>query len=159
MAPLKNSKKRESSASNIVKSPVRTPDRSPIKKRASITQKQKQALIDNLQLESESTILVCRLLLTVEVTERARKLRAQYALQAQSLRTRVELRINRIPTSLRKAQMGELLQKYVESQRRDQEPPRGNTVAKKAIMREDGRELKSKALAPPGKPKGVKRTR
>ena len=48
------------------------------------------------------------------VTERARKLRAQYALQAQSLRTRIELRVNRIPTSLRKANMGELLAKYRE---------------------------------------------
>ena len=46
------------------------------------------------------------------VTERARKLRAQYALQAQSLRTRIELRINRIPTSLRKANMGDLYEQY-----------------------------------------------
>ena len=48
----------------------------------------------------------------LSVTERARKLRAQYALQAQSLRTRIELRINRIPASLRKANLGELLEKY-----------------------------------------------
>ena len=48
------------------------------------------------------------------VTERARKLRAQYALQAQSLRTRIELRVNRIPKSLRKANMGELLERYIE---------------------------------------------
>lgn len=64
-----------------------------------ITDGQKQALIDNLQLE---------------ITERARKLRAQYALQAQSLRTRIELRVNRIPNSLRNANMGELLEKYME---------------------------------------------
>ncbi|KAL9021257.1 MAG: hypothetical protein Q9185_001541 [Variospora sp. 1 TL-2023] len=49
------------------------------------------------------------------VTERARKLRAQYALQAQSLRARIELRVNRIPTAMRKAKMGELYQKYLES--------------------------------------------
>lgn len=48
------------------------------------------------------------------VTERARKLRAQYALQAQSLRTRVELRVNRIPKSLRSANMGELIAKHLE---------------------------------------------
>ncbi len=48
------------------------------------------------------------------VTERARKLRAQYALQAHSLRTRIELRMNRIPASLRKANMGELLEKYMQ---------------------------------------------
>ncbi|MCJ1324025.1 hypothetical protein MMC10_000687 [Thelotrema lepadinum] len=143
MAPVKNTRKRKSSTSNATKSPVRTPDRSPIKKQAMITQRQKQALIDNLQLE---------------ITERARKLRAQYALQAQSLRTRVELRVNRIPTALRKANMGELLQKYVESQRRDQEPPRGKTVAKKTLVREDGPELKRlDRPAPPSKSRGVKR--
>lgn len=48
------------------------------------------------------------------VTERARKLRAQYTLQAQGLRNRVELRINRIPKSLRTANMGELFAKYQE---------------------------------------------
>jgi len=51
------------------------------------------------------------------VTERARKLRAQYALQAQSLRTRVELRVNRIPKNLRTAKIGDLLLKYAESTR------------------------------------------
>lgn len=58
----------------------------------------------------------------LQVTERARKLRAQYALQAQSLRTRMELRINRIPTSLRKANMGELLEKYLEISQVKQKP-------------------------------------
>lgn len=82
-------------------SPAHTPtSKSPIKKVfVGITATQKQALIDNLQLE---------------ITERARKLRAQYAMQAQGLRTRVELRVNRIPTALRKLTMGELLQKYGE---------------------------------------------
>lgn len=46
------------------------------------------------------------------VTERARKLRAQYMLQAQGLRTRIEIRVNRIPTALRQAKMGDLLRKY-----------------------------------------------
>lgn len=54
------------------------------------------------------------------VTERARKLRAQYALQAQSLRTRIELRINRIPTSLRSEKMGELFTKYMEIMKPEQ---------------------------------------
>lgn len=43
-----------------------------------------------------------------EVTERARKLRNQYKLQAQSLRARIEMRINRVPSSLRRTQMGDL---------------------------------------------------
>lgn len=55
------------------------------------------------------------------VTERARKLRAQYALQSQSLRTRIELRVNRIPTSLRKANMGELFAKYQERKQQAQQ--------------------------------------
>lgn len=55
-----------------------------------------------------------RSLLTLfAVTERARRLRAQYNVQAQHLRSRVEMRINRIPTALRKTTMGELLSKSV----------------------------------------------
>lgn len=46
------------------------------------------------------------------VTERARKLRAQYALQANDLRARIERRVNRIPVSLRNANIGELLEKH-----------------------------------------------
>ncbi|MCJ1368458.1 hypothetical protein MMC16_007602 [Acarospora aff. strigata] len=78
-------------------SPSGTPTTSPARKTMQMTQAQKQALIDNLQLE---------------ITDRARKLRAQYAQQAQSLRSRLEFRLHRIPTSLRKANMGELLAKY-----------------------------------------------
>ena len=103
-----------------IQSPARTPTQSPSKRPIMITQGQKQALIDNLQLEGRGsaskaepyTKLVGHL-----VTERARKLRAQYALQAQSLRTRIELRVNRIPTAMRKANMGELYEKYLESTR------------------------------------------
>ncbi|KAH7627572.1 Borealin N terminal-domain-containing protein [Sordaria sp. MPI-SDFR-AT-0083] len=67
------------------------------KRRTGISAAQKQALIDNLQLE---------------LTERARKLRANYNIHAQSLRTRIEIRVNRIPMSLRKVKMGDLIQKY-----------------------------------------------
>ncbi|KAI9701997.1 MAG: hypothetical protein M1836_001341 [Candelina mexicana] len=81
-------------------SPSRTPIRSPSKRKIVITQEQKQALVDNLQLE---------------ITERARKLRAQYALQSQSLRTRVEMRVNRIPMALRKTNIGELLAKHTDT--------------------------------------------
>ncbi|KAI9819536.1 MAG: hypothetical protein M1827_006985 [Pycnora praestabilis] len=78
-------------------SPTRTPSRSPSKRRMLITYRQKQALIDNLQLE---------------ITERARKLRAQYTLQSQGLRNRIELRVNRIPMALRKATMGEIMVRF-----------------------------------------------
>ncbi|KAI5304997.1 hypothetical protein KEM56_005534 [Ascosphaera pollenicola] len=64
-----------------------------------ITASQKQALIDNLQLE---------------ITERARNLRVQYSLQATDLRSRIERRINRIPIALRKVKMGELMAKHAE---------------------------------------------
>ncbi|KAL4786233.1 Borealin N terminal-domain-containing protein [Aspergillus varians] len=74
-----------------------TPTNTPPRKRMRITRNQKQSLMDNLQLE---------------ITERARKLRAQYALQAQDLRARIERRVNRIPVALRKANMGELLEKH-----------------------------------------------
>ncbi|KAJ6172754.1 hypothetical protein N7470_001821 [Penicillium chermesinum] len=76
--------------------PDATPTGRPAKKLC-LTQDQKQALIDNLQLE---------------ITERARKLRAQYALQANDLRSRIQRRVNRIPLSLRKANMGELFDKH-----------------------------------------------
>ncbi|KAL7913328.1 Borealin N terminal domain-containing protein [Trichoderma velutinum] len=77
-----------------------TPQRTPIKKKQmGITLQQKQALIENLRLE---------------ITERARRLRAQYHLQAQGLRSRIEIRLNRIPTALRKATMGDLLLKYAD---------------------------------------------
>ncbi|RAL04630.1 uncharacterized protein BO80DRAFT_373966 [Aspergillus ibericus CBS 121593] len=85
---------------------ARTPTGSPPQKKLRITRSQKQALIDNLQLE---------------LTERARKLRAQYALQANDLRARIERRINRIPIALRKATMGELLEKHMASLRAQQE--------------------------------------
>lgn len=74
-----------------------TPTGSPARKKMKITQSQKQALIDNLQLE---------------ITERARGLRAHYALQCADLRARIERRINRIPMALRKAKMGDLLDKH-----------------------------------------------
>ncbi|KAH0491534.1 hypothetical protein TgHK011_002959 [Trichoderma gracile] len=81
-----------------------TPKRSPIQKKPTgITLQQKQALIENLRLE---------------ITERARRLRAQYHLQAQGLRSRIEIRLNRIPTALRKATMGDLLLKYAEQAQR-----------------------------------------
>ncbi|KAL9137613.1 MAG: hypothetical protein Q9175_001164 [Cornicularia normoerica] len=107
MAPARTKKARSSTETSstacpqsvTLQSPARTPVQSPRKRSMTITEGQKQALIDNLQLE---------------ITERARKLRAQYALQAQSLRTRIELRINRIPNSLRKANMGELLNSNME---------------------------------------------
>ncbi|KAL4996779.1 Borealin N terminal-domain-containing protein [Aspergillus recurvatus] len=85
-----------------------TPTNSPPQKRMRITRSQKQALMDNLQLE---------------ITERARKLRAQYALQAQDLRARIERRVNRIPVALRKANMGELLEKHNASLRAQLENP------------------------------------
>ncbi|BCS30073.1 uncharacterized protein APUU_80376S [Aspergillus puulaauensis] len=80
----------------------------PPRKRMRITRSQKQSLIDNLQLE---------------ITERARKLRAQYALQAQDLRARLERRVNRIPVALRKANMGELLEKHNSTLRAQSEHP------------------------------------
>ncbi|KAI1130453.1 Borealin N terminal-domain-containing protein [Nemania abortiva] len=89
MAPTRLRKRKSESSSSA--SP---PQRSPIKKRKlGISLAQKQALIDNLQLE---------------ISERARRLRAQYNIQAQQLRSRVEMRVNRIPRALRRLKMSEL---------------------------------------------------
>ncbi|KAJ5765839.1 hypothetical protein N7520_005398 [Penicillium odoratum] len=94
----------------FLSAPDATPTGRPVKK-LRLTQSQKQALIDNLQLE---------------ITERARKLRSQYALQANDLRSRIERRVNRIPISLRKANMGELLEKHnaALAQAQSASPPR-----------------------------------
>ncbi|KAJ4272142.1 hypothetical protein NW762_000853 [Fusarium torreyae] len=77
--------------------------RSPIKKRTpgAITMQQKQAMIDNMQLE---------------ITERARRLRAQYNYMATTVRSRIEMRLNRVPMSMRKVKMGDLLQKFLEQE-------------------------------------------
>lgn len=96
--------------------PSRSPARSPAKRSAGITAAQKQALVDNLQLESRSQTSAGDgpVLTSLIVTERARKLRAQYALQAQGLRMRLEMRVNRVPVVLRKMTIGELLEKHSE---------------------------------------------
>ncbi|KAK5089160.1 hypothetical protein LTR05_003384 [Lithohypha guttulata] len=89
-----------------------TPKGSPVKKMR-ITQAQKQALIDNLQLE---------------ISERARQLRAQYALQCSDLRSRIERRINRVPISLRKRKMGELMAQHEASPRKVAPPTSQPTI-------------------------------
>lgn len=95
MAPAQT-RKRKSEAMEV-EGQRTSPTGSPARKKMKISQSQKQALIDNLQLE---------------ITERARGLRAHYALQCADLRARIERRINRIPMALRKANMGALLEKY-----------------------------------------------
>ncbi|CAK7263885.1 hypothetical protein SEPCBS57363_000789 [Sporothrix epigloea] len=95
---------------------TKTEDSSRKRQKVAVTLTQKQALIDNLQLEGKFTE-------DVEddnnhVTERARQLRAQYNLQAQGLRTRIEIRVNRIPMALRKLKMGDLLLKYSTDQQK-----------------------------------------
>ncbi|KAI0845591.1 Borealin N terminal-domain-containing protein [Daldinia vernicosa] len=121
MAPVKATRKRKSEAitGSINGQKIHTircsPERSPIKKRKlGLSLAQKQALIDNLQLE---------------ITERARRLRAQYNIQAQQLRSRVEMRVNRIPTALRKLKMGELLSKSLQPHQPPR-PPKSTYVAR-----------------------------
>lgn len=48
----------------------------------------------------------------LEMNERVRRLRAQYEVQAQALRNRIEMRINRVPKKLWNAKMGDLLLKH-----------------------------------------------
>lgn len=93
-----------------------TPERDSAQQASTITAAQKQAVIDNLQLESTSTSneQLAPLLTRAIVTERARKLRAQYALHAQGLRSRLEMRINRVPKQLRTTNIAELIEQYSE---------------------------------------------
>ncbi|CCF35912.1 hypothetical protein CH063_07596 [Colletotrichum higginsianum] len=77
---------------------------SPIKRqRLGISLEQKQAIIDNLQLE---------------LTDRARRLRAQYNQQAQTLRSRIQMRVNRVPRAMLKMTMADLVARAVEQQKR-----------------------------------------
>lgn len=104
---------------------ARTPEHRPIMRGGGITQAQKQALIDNLQLESmrparerergregRNQSRPGSNTDASTVTERARKLRAQYALQAQGLRARLEMRVNRIPQALRKRNIQALVEEH-----------------------------------------------
>lgn len=79
-----------------------------------ITFAQRQAIIDNCQLE---------------IAERARKLRSQYNLQAQGLRARLEMRVNRIPQALRKRNIGELVEEHEIRSRPAPPPPIAMPVA------------------------------
>ncbi|KAF2806701.1 uncharacterized protein BDZ99DRAFT_573437 [Mytilinidion resinicola] len=107
MAPVRTKKQPKARVpSKTVKmrspTPMKTPERSLIKQRkTNISEAQKQALIDNLRLE---------------ITERARKLRAQYAIHAQGLRSRLEMRVNRIPRALRQMNIVDLLDQIHASQ-------------------------------------------
>ena len=162
MAPVRT-KKGESDIillSSPVAGSIRTPERSPIKKSMMISQGQKQALIDNLQLEGTHRYLSLSFsLLTFVVTERARKLRAQYALQAQSLRTRVELRVNRIPTALKKTNLSQLLEKHMEAQKKDQEPKPAMKPATKSTSSKALPKLPTTAEENPTAPIHATRTR
>ncbi|OJD29823.1 borealin-like protein [Diplodia corticola] len=113
-----------------------TPDRtSPSKRTVNITEQQKQVLMDNLQLE---------------ITERARKLRSQYGLLAQGLRSRLEMRVNRIPTALRKTNILDLIEKY--SEQPGAEPPT-STIARPMLKPSESAEQLS-----PVPRRGIKRT-
>jgi hypothetical protein len=94
------------------------------------------------------------------VTERARKLRAQYMLQAQGLRTRIEIRVNRIPMALRKANMGELFLKYSESAARPGLAKAQTSPAKlQSSSRAVAQQTQNYARASPSPQRGTKRLR
>lgn len=97
---------------------AKTPMKSPLRqvRLAGVTKNQKTVLIENLDLECtfvghymHETSKGC---LTCIVTERAKKLRSQCAMQAQALKQRIEMRINRVPKKLWDVTMGELLAQH-----------------------------------------------
>ncbi|EMF17743.1 uncharacterized protein SEPMUDRAFT_78324 [Sphaerulina musiva SO2202] len=109
---------------------MRTPQPSPTRRVPSITQAQKRALVDNLQLE---------------ITERALRLRTQYAAQAQGLRARLDLRVNRIPHALRKRNMQELMDEYHAKSKPAPPPPVPVVVAAKQQKPETAQSSLSRA--------------
>lgn len=58
------------------------------------------------------------------VKERARRLRSQCSMQCQGLRSRIEIRINRVPVGLRNKKMGDLLDLYATQESRKPPPVR-----------------------------------
>ncbi|KAF2859616.1 hypothetical protein K470DRAFT_233916 [Piedraia hortae CBS 480.64] len=79
----------------------------PLDRNMMITHVQKQRLIDDMQLE---------------ITRRARDLRAHYGQMAMSLRGRLESRANRIPRPLRKRVLQDLLDEHAEQASRPPAP-------------------------------------
>ncbi|KAI1336447.1 Borealin N terminal-domain-containing protein [Xylariaceae sp. FL0016] len=137
MSPV-TTRKRKSDESPMASSPGSSPNK---RRKMGISLAQKQALIDNLQLE---------------ITERARRLRAQYNVQAQQLRSRVEMRVNRIPTTLRKLKMGDLLEKSLKPQ--PSKPTQAPYVAKPPpVPAKDGTSPKIARKPVPPSTRGRKR--
>ncbi|EFQ28734.1 hypothetical protein CGRA01v4_10143 [Colletotrichum graminicola] len=103
------------------------------RQRLGISLEQKQAIIDNLQLE---------------ITDRARRLRAQYNQQAQTLRSRIQMRVNRVPRSMLKMTMADLVARAVEQQKRVEAASRPPPVPEKDFA------LRTSPykLAPPARP-------
>ena len=90
--------------------------------------------------------------LTRLVTERARKLRAQYALQAQGLRTRLEMRVNRIPQALRKRNMQDLVDEHAAKAKPAPAPPM-------PVVSKVHQQVKAAAKAPASSTQSSKRKR
>ncbi|RMD42619.1 hypothetical protein DV735_g2508, partial [Chaetothyriales sp. CBS 134920] len=110
MAPA--ARKRKSDEIEEMSRPT-TPTGSPVThKKLKVSEAQKQALMDNLQLE---------------IDERKRRLRVHYALQSADLRSRIERRINRIPMAMRRMTMREVMAKH-------QEAIKAQTAAKKPVL-------------------------
>jgi hypothetical protein len=98
--------------------------------------------------------------LTLVVTDRARKLRAQYSVMSSSLRARLEMRINRIPTSLRSTTMGELIDRYSESLEAKPKPlPIPIAKATYPAVQHLNRPEYRPAVLSPAREKGTKRSR
>ncbi|KAF6838445.1 hypothetical protein CMUS01_04675 [Colletotrichum musicola] len=118
--------------------------------RIGITLEQKQAIIDNLQLESAYNgrhRWSARYLTISTVTDRARRLRAQYNQQAQTLRSRIQMRVNRVPRSLLKMTMADLVTRASEQQKR-----LGVTTRPPPVPEKDYPRASPHKLAPPSRP-------
>lgn len=95
--------------------PITPPSGAQQQQAPTITARQKQAMIDNLQLESTyiQSIVINSLTIS-QVTNRARKLRNEFDESSRWLNRRIENRVGRLPSHIRKITIGELFDKYLD---------------------------------------------
>lgn len=93
------------------------------------------------------------------VTERARRLRAQYVLQAQSLRSKLERRVSRVPLALRNKTMGDLLLEYAAMKEVDDQEQRVKMIKRTAPRKDQANQGKHIKPSTAPKSRGTKRKR
>jgi hypothetical protein len=121
-----------------------------------------RALVENLQLQSVLTPGVWQIRKTdtcTLVTDKARQLRAQYSVQAEGIKTRIQLRVYRIPSSLRNTTLGALLENQDQNGRPGASTTAGRPVKTVAASRNAAQESQNRLQTRPSPTKALKRVR